>query len=91
MLIAPLADDHILPFDVNEEPHPVLVVFILQCEVYIVWPWRNDFEALEERARLPELVVDTELKTGRAVQKQQEAPLVDLRVHKILIIFHYSF
>jgi hypothetical protein len=86
VLITPLSDNDVVPFDVDEKPHAILVIFVFKRKVYIMWTRWNDLKTLKEWSRLPELVVDTELESRRTVQKQQEAPLVNLRVNEV----HYS-
>ena len=66
LFFVPTPDDYILlvlpiNLDVNEEPHAVLIVFILECKVDIMCSMWNKLHTLEKRPCLPVLVVYSEL------------------------------
>ena len=70
----------------DEEAHAILIVFILMRVVDIMSPRRDVLNTLEERPRLPELVVDPELQPLWRVQQQKEPILMDLRIDKVLLL-----
>jgi hypothetical protein len=70
----------------DEEAHAILIIFILKRVVDVMSPRRNALDTLEERPRLPELVVDPELQPLWRVQQQKKSILMDLRIDKILLL-----
>jgi hypothetical protein len=70
----------------DEEAHAILIIFILKRVVDVMSPRRNALDTLEERPRLPELVVDPELQPLWRVQQQKKPILMDLRIGKVLLL-----